>query len=80
MPDFIITQFTSGHGKFRASFSKVQSKSYILLIREAKTLNPFLRKLRGRRSVKFGTVIDYIEECRMHIFFKIMPKKYIKSI
>jgi hypothetical protein len=25
--------------------------------------------------VKFGTVIDYIEkECRMLIFFKIMPK------
>ena len=47
----------------------------ILLIREAKSLDPFLRKLRGRRSVKFGTVIDYIEkECRMLIFFKIMPK------
>ena len=42
----------------------------MLLIREAKTLDPFLRKLRGRRSVKFGTVIDYIEEkCRMLIFF-----------
>ena len=46
------------------------TKSIILLIREAKTLDPFLRKLRGRRSVKYGTVIDYIEEkCRMLIFF-----------
>ena len=49
--------------------------SIILLIREAKTLDPFLRKLRGHRSVKFGTVILYKEkECRMLIFFfKIMP-------
>ena len=36
--------------------------SIILLIREAKTLDPFLRKLLGRRSVKFGTVIHYKEE------------------
>ena len=35
--------------------------SIILLIREAKTLDTFLRKLRGRRSVKFGTVIHYKE-------------------
>jgi len=45
--------------------------SIILLIREAKSLDPFLRKLRGRRSVKFDTVVDYIEkECRMLIYFK----------
>ena len=36
--------------------------SYILLIREAKTLDPFLRKLRGCRSMKFGKVIHYKEE------------------
>ena len=50
--------------------------SIILLIREAKTLDPFLRKLRELRSVKFGTVILYKEEeCRMLIFcFQIMPK------
>jgi len=49
---------------------------YMLLIREAKTLDPFLQKWRGRRSVKFGVVILYKEEkCRMLIFFKkIMPK------
>ena len=34
----------------------------LLLLRETKTLDPFLRKLRGRRSVKFGTVIHYKEE------------------
>ena len=38
------------------------SISIILLIREAKTLDPFLRKFRGRRSVKFGTDIHYKEE------------------
>ena len=49
--------------------------SIILLIREAKTLDPFLRKLCGHRSVKFGTVILYKEEeCRMLIFFKMMPR------
>ena len=49
--------------------------SYILLIREAKPLDLFLRKF-CERSVKFGTVIDYIEEkCRMLIFFfEVMPK------
>ena len=41
---------------------KVCLLSIILLIREAKTLDPFLRKLHGRRSVKFGTVIHYKEE------------------
>ena len=45
--------------------------SIILLIRETKSLDPFLRKLRRRRSVKFDTVIVYIEkEYRMLIFFK----------
>ena len=40
-----------------------------MLMREAKTLYPFLRKLHGRRSVKFGTIMVYIEkECRMLIF------------
>ena len=38
-----------------------------------KLWTPFLRKLRGRRSVKFGVIV-YIEECRMLIFFKIMLK------
>ena len=45
--------------------------SYILLIREAKTLDPFLRKLRGCRSVKFGRVVVYMnKKCRMLIFKK----------
>ena len=51
-------------------FQKLLLLSIILLIREAKTLDPFLRKLRGRWSVKFGTVILYKEEkCRMVILF-----------
>jgi hypothetical protein len=37
----------------------------IQLIREGKTLYPFLSKLRGRRSVRFGIVKVYVEkECR----------------
>ena len=43
--------------------------SIILLIREAKNLDPFLRKLRERRSVKFGTVIHYKEEERRKLTF-----------
>jgi hypothetical protein len=35
---------------------------YLLLLREAKALDPFLPKLRGRRSVKFSTVIHYKED------------------
>ena len=48
---------------------------FIYKYTEQKTLDLFFRKLRGRRSVKFGTVIAYMEkECRMPIFKKIMPK------
>ena len=40
----------------------------MLLIREAKTLDPILRKLRERRSVKFGSYGLHRGEVRMLIF------------
>ena len=52
------------------SFDYLTSESITLLIREEITLDPFLRKLCGRWSVKCSTVILHKEkECKMLIFF-----------
>jgi hypothetical protein len=54
-----------------------------ILIREGKPLYPFLSKLRGRRSVRFGIVKVYVEkECRKIKFMyniQDVPKKRDKS-
>lgn len=51
--------------------------SISILISEAKTLYQYLRKLRERRSIKFGAVIVSIEECRLLIFFQNNQKTTI---
>jgi hypothetical protein len=67
----------------KTSSEKVRGIIYIL-IREGKPLYPFLSKLRGRRSVRFGIVKVYVEkECRkIKFMYNIqgVPKKRDKSI
>jgi hypothetical protein len=76
-----------------AIFATKQKKYFLLyaiilagsvLIREGKSLYPFLSKLRGRRSVRFGIVKVYVEkECRkIKFMYNIqgVPKKRDKSI
>ena len=57
-----VAQSTITKTPYGARMSPISYISIILLIREAKSLDPFLRKLRGRRSVKFDTVIHHKEE------------------
>lgn len=37
-----------------------EKREIYILIREVKTLHPFLQKMRGRCSIKFGTLIVYM--------------------